>query len=349
MEYQQGAQQPYGTQHQGGTRSPNPPVLSFRTFHATHFSWSQRQAFFGGGAPAPPPWGYHHPPPSSPSAAPPVGTDTLAEPPAPAPGHAYEGADPQPSNTEGCATTDLHSYHNIHTESRNIITTVGDEIAEPDSGLTQEAIEIFEFSRRFREEKAAALELERARMARRRTKRRRLTKRGFAPDEGNSGSDEPTDSSDLDQGRGGNKQGGYGGDAGSSDDNEDDGADEDDGEGLEAQTEHPATDIAFLTQPSRQRDRNRQKLYGAPKKAGKGVSSSSSTPSVAESEEMWSIRMLEAMLNQTYIDSLGPGSALPTKEEGSGQRRSRDSRGAARSKSVQQSQVVYWPGMPMRC
>jgi hypothetical protein len=70
---------------------------------------------------------------------------------------------------------------------------------------------------------------------------------------------------------------------------------------------------------------------------------------------MWSIQMLEAMLNQTFIDSLGSeGSLLPNAApSGNNHRRSGDSgrgvRGTAKSRLSQQSRVVYWPGMPMRC
>ncbi|KAF8937193.1 hypothetical protein BGZ47_009140 [Haplosporangium gracile] len=218
-------------------------------------------------------------------------------------------------------------------------------------GLTQEAIEIFEFSRRFREEKRAALAEERARMTRRRNKRRRLTRRGFAPDEGNSGSDEPADPSDTPNNNKANESADSSSDSGSED--ADRGGNGEEGEEEEEefvlQTEPPATDIAFLTQPSRQRDRIRQKLYDLKKSDNKDKDVSSL------SDEMWSIRMLEAMMNQTFIDSLEPETiavvpAKSTAATGSQnhQRRLRDSGKEARSQQ-QQSQIVYWPGMPMRC
>ncbi|KAF9127895.1 hypothetical protein BG015_004432, partial [Linnemannia schmuckeri] len=232
--------------------------------------------------------------------------------------------------------------------------TAEDDVPGPELdmfGLTQEAIEIFEFSRRFREEKRAALAEERARMARRRIKRRRLARRGFAPDEGNSGSDEPADLSDAPN----NNRTNDSDDSGSGNSSEDgdcggDGEEEEkDEDEFVVQTEPPATDIAFLTQPSRQRDRARQKLYDLEKYDNKDRDVSS--PSGA----MWSIRMLEAMMNQTFIDSLGPETtaAAPAKSTATTgsqnhQRRSRDSGKGARFQQ-QPSQIVYWPGMPMRC
>ncbi|KAF9131604.1 hypothetical protein BGX30_013032 [Mortierella sp. GBA39] len=215
-------------------------------------------------------------------------------------------------------------------------------------GLTQEAIEIFEFSRKFREEKRAALAEERARMVRRKTKRRRLTRRGFAPDEGNSGSDEPkgllSDAADNSNNKADDSDDSNGG-SGSEDEDREGDEDED---AFVVQTEPPATDVAFLTQPSRQRDRTRQKLYGFKKSNNKDKDVLSPT------DEMWSIRMLEATLNQAFIDSLGPETTVgaPTKSTSATggqnhQRRSRDSGKGARTR--QQSQVVYWPGMPLRC
>lgn len=229
-----------------------------------------------------------------------------------------------------------------------------DELPEPRSGLdisglTQGAIEIFEFSRKFREEKRAALAEERARTARRRTKRRRLTRRGFAPNEGNSGSDEPedvfSDAADNNNNKADDSDDCGGGGSGSEDEDREGDEDEDD---FVVQTEPSATDVAFLTQPSRLRDRTRQKLYGHKK------SNNKDKDALQSSDEMWSIRMLEAMLNQTFIDSLGPETTaeVPAKSTAvtggqNHQRRARDS--GKRARFQQQSQVVYWPGMPMRC
>lgn len=349
MAYQQEPPQPeYWTQdHAANNTHPNPPVLSFRAFHATHFSWPQRRAFFGGWTPIPTPphyhpsWSYNHPPPVPP----PVETDTLAN----------------PSESTWDQYQDLaHPQHQqAYTVSDDEATTTTaavaaeDELPGPgsglDIGLTQEAIEIFEFSRRFREEKQAALVEERTRMARRRTKRRRLTRRGFAPDEGNSGSDEPedllSDAADSSNSKADDLDDSGGGGSGSEDEDREGDGDEDE---FVAQSEPPATDVAFLTQPSRQRDRTRQKLYGLKK------SNNKDQDVLSPSDEMWSIRMLEATLNQTFIDSLGPETTAvaPVKSTAATggqnhQRRSRDSGKGARSQ--QQSQVVYWPGMPMRC
>ncbi|KAG0281425.1 hypothetical protein BGZ95_003825 [Linnemannia exigua] len=331
------------------SRSPNPPVLSFRAFHATHFTWSQRQAFFGGGAPVTP--GAHNYPPF-PIYSHSVETDTLARSPESA-RVLYH------NNAQSCTTADdkkTNHHNNNATATAEVgLTRAGSEAAE--FGLTQEAIEIFEFSRRFREEKAAAVAMERARMARRRTKRRRLTKRGFAPDEGNSGSDEPLDVEHDNN----NKRDDFDDEGSGRSENEDDGGDdeEEDGDEFVAQCEPLATDTAFLTQPSRQRDRTRQRLYGLEKLSdskNKDVSLvlTETSTSTSTSDDMWSIRMLEAMLNQTFVDSLSSGSTISTKEAVPGNlgRQSRDSgrrSRSAKSRSSQQSQVVYWPGMPMRC
>ncbi|KAF9539140.1 hypothetical protein EC957_005781 [Mortierella hygrophila] len=215
--------------------------------------------------------------------------------------------------------------------------------------MNTQAIEIFEFSRKFREEKRAALAEERARMVRRRTKRRRLTRRGFAPDEGNSGSDDPegllSDAADNSNNKVDDSDDSNGGSG--SEDEDRKGEDEDE-DAFVAQTEPPATDVAFLTQPSRQRDRTRQKLYGFKKSNNKDKDVLSPT------DETWSIRMLEATLNQAFIDSLGPETTAGTTAKSTSatggqnhQRRSRDSGKGARTR--QQSQVVYWPGMPLRC
>ncbi|KAF9132800.1 hypothetical protein BGW39_011284 [Mortierella sp. 14UC] len=358
MDYQQREQ---WTQYQGnattssGTAnsipSPNPPVLSFRAFHATHFSWSQRQAFFAGSAPAP--WAHSYPSFAHPH---PVETDTLAGPPL------SERDSSHQDNAQTFATDDAKATSQ-HYDNTTVVASAAAAAAENEGagetalGLTQEAIEIFEFSRRFREEKAAALVLERARMARRRTKRRRLTRRGFAPDEGNSGSDDAPEAEQDDNSKRDDSD-----DGGSESEDGDDGGEEGDNDEFLLQMESPATDTAFLTQASRQRERTRQRLYGLLKKSDSkdmdspSVSSSTSTStSTSTQDDLWSIQMLEALLNQTFVDSLGPAnSSLPNAAvPGNIRRRTRDSgrgaKGAAKSRSFQQSQVVYWPGMPMRC
>ncbi|KAF9911902.1 hypothetical protein EC991_001806 [Linnemannia zychae] len=325
--------------------SPNPPVLSFRAFHATHFSWSQRQAFFSGRSPAP--WAHSYPPFAPPH---PAETDTLADPPE----SKWDTSYPDNAQLYPTAEAEIAGPHinNATTEASAASAEYGGEEAAT-FGLTQEAIEIFEFSRRFREEKAAALALERAQMARRRTKRRRLARRGFAPDEGNSGSD---DALEADQGDD-SKRDDLDDKGNESEDGDDAGEEEDDGQF--AQMEPPATDTAFLTQPSRQRDRTRERLYGVKKSGSKDLdtfsvsTSTNTTTSTSTQDDMWSIRMLEAMLNQTFINSLGPENSSFAAVPENNRRRSRDSgrgaRGAVKSRSSQQSQVVYWPGMPMRC
>jgi len=363
---------------------PNPPVLSFRAFHATHFSWSQRQAFFGGGAPTPFHRPYNFPPPPPLTSAYPVVTDTFA---ADCPPQAYtpqyQYPSPPPLKNEYATVDDRHNDDRRHDNTIGAVTTEhedegaeGPVVAGAAHGLTQEAIEIFEFSRRFREAKAAALEQERVRMTRRRHKRRRLAKRGFAPDEGNSGSDDdPVKDFDGHQDNCSDNDG-----AEEEEDDEGGGSGEDDGDDeFMVQIERPATDITFLTQPSRRREMARQKLYGIKAKntmtttttdkatadvvpsstsqlrSAQSDSSTAKTMKTQAANGMWSIRMLEEMLNQTYIDSLALDSASSSSSSTAapqvqtGRRRSREFSRGSSSRSQQQNQVVYWPGMPLRC
>ncbi|KAF9923351.1 hypothetical protein FBU30_006567 [Linnemannia zychae] len=317
------------------TNYPSPPILSFRAFHTAHFSWPQRQAFFGGrGEPHISPYWPYYIPSVAPST--PLKTNITAEPSTTVWEPFYNTLHSQPIQpSNDISTVNQHSEG----DQRVSIDDTNEEI-EPGFTLTREAIEIFEFSRRFREEKAAALAQERVRMARRRSKRRRLTRLGFAFDEGNSGSDEelPQDHEikNKDDANDHNSSGDDSKDATDIDEDEDE-------DGFVPLTEPSATDTEFLTQPSRQRDMTRQRLYGpinSNRNLDKKEKDTSSIITSATNDEMWSIKMLEAILNQTYIDSLNAESSINTKQGG---------KSMAKSRSSGQSEVVYWPGMPMRC
>ncbi|KAF9353428.1 hypothetical protein BGX34_011572 [Mortierella sp. NVP85] len=133
--------------------------------------------------------------------------------------------------------------------------------------LTKEAIEIFEFSRRFREEKERAAQLEKARIKRRKTKRQKLTKLGFAFDEGDSGTEDGNEA----EGSGENDE--LQEDVGLDEDDDGDGYEEGDGDEGEdedgddsdyeiSRMEPPATDVSFMNQGTRRNDKTRQRLYG---------------------------------------------------------------------------------------
>ncbi|CAO3570658.1 unnamed protein product [Mortierella alpina] len=285
---------------------PQPPALSFRAFHSRHFSSAQRQTFFG--APVPVPFWFQHPlrPPTCP-----VEEDTI--------GHA--GYDE--GSTTGHVEVDQDQEHVEH----NVGTHEGGSASDQDHvsalRLSKEAIEIFEFSRRFKREKAEAALQEQARLKRRRVKRRKLTKLGLAADEGNSGSegsDDPTHSWGQDPN----------GDSVAQKDEYDDDSDEETEEDEEdaqetAEQEAPAMDTSFLHQKSRQRERTRLQLYGH-------VAGSAVEGGLAR------IDVLEAMLNETYEESLG---ARATEVAGLTGKKSK-SRGS-------RSHTVYWPGVPLRC
>ncbi|KAF9946812.1 hypothetical protein BGZ70_003021, partial [Mortierella alpina] len=249
---------------------PQPPVLSFRAFHAQHFSNAQRQAFFG--APAPVPFWFQHPFRSQTY---PVEEDTI--------GH--------PGYDEGSMSGHVEVDQEHEQAEHNVGTHDRDSASDPDQAsalqLSKEAIEIFEFSRRFKREKAEAALQEQTRLKRRRVKRRKLTKLGLAADEGNSGSegsDDPTHSCGQDP---------NGGDSGAQkDENDVDSEEEEEDVQETAEQEAPAMDTSFLHQSSRQRERTRLQLYGHV--AGSAVESG-----------LARIDVLEAMLNETYEESLG--------------------------------------------
>jgi len=148
--------------------------------------------------------------------------------------------------------------------------------------LSKETIAVFEFSRRFRQEKASAELKEKCRLRLRRTKRRKLTKLGFALNEGNS--DESESESDLSHGQSYNLGKGE----------EEEGEEEEDEEEDEDDIpvgELPATDISFMSLNKKLRERTYHRLYA-------------SSPDQADTSEIRSIEMLEDLLNQTYNDSV---------------------------------------------
>jgi len=298
---------PFTHQHPHQQR---PPTLSFRSFHGKHFSQSQRQAFFSN---VPYPW----------FTAP---TQTFQQ--------TGEANDQELDPEDEELDEDTHAHEEEDDEA---------DMMPPQ--LTKEAIEIFEFSRRFRQEKERAAQLEKARIKRRKTKRQKLTKLGFAFDEGDSGTE------DGNEGEGGGDNGSaeLQEDVGLSEDDDRDGDEGEDEDGEDSdyeisRMEPPATDVSFMNQGTRRNDKTRQRLYGQVGNANQ------STPSA---EGTRTIEILEGILNQTYLDSLGPQVFNPEATEldqeandVKGQRRRRRKEHQPESRT---SQVVYWPGLPLRC
>ncbi|KAI8358874.1 hypothetical protein B0O80DRAFT_423896 [Mortierella sp. GBAus27b] len=228
-----------------------PPMLTFRTFHERHFSQYQKQLFF---STVPHVW--------HPAFGP---TFQQAE-----QAHVQEE---QGVDEDTCEAAEDHEADDADEE-------------EGTFQLSKEAIEIFEFSRRFREEKERAAQMEKASIKRRRIKRRKLTKLGFALDEGDSGAEE---SDDADR---------NGGVDGNEDDGEDDDNDVDEELDFEAsRMELPATDVSFLSQGSRRSKSVWRQLYGQ--------ESAADTQNTSSTEGTRTIEMLEELLNQSYVDSLG--------------------------------------------
>ncbi|KAF9572777.1 hypothetical protein EC968_009505 [Mortierella alpina] len=285
---------------------PHPPVLSFRTFHSQHFSSAQRHAFFGASALVQS-W-FQHPlwPPTFP-----LEHDTTVH----------------PSSLNDLTTGPAEVDQALEQAEHNDETLDGgfalDQDQPPALQLSKEAIEIFEFSRRFKREKAEAALREQTRIKRRRVKRRKLTKLGLAADEGDSGSEGSSDGTHL------RIRDPDGGDGQSptdehNTDSEETEEGEEEGQGT-AEQEAPAMDTSFLHQRSRQRERTRLQLYGH-------VAGSAVEGGLAR------IDVLEAMLNQTYEESLGC--------------RATDDAGVAGKKSKShgsRASTVYWPGVPLRC
>ncbi|KAF8929871.1 hypothetical protein EDD21DRAFT_370504 [Dissophora ornata] len=293
-----------------------PPTLSFRSFHENHFSNSHRQAFFAG---APAQW----------SSAPPGDLNW--------PRGEQEAA---PANDD---TVSTHSYHNTFSDTavydQQAAVEVRENSSRPDPlslvpQLSKEAIEIFEFSRRFRQEKAEAAQLEQNRIKKRWIKRRKLTKLGFAIDEGDSGTDDSEDAAnegyEPKDGDGGNERG----------DGDQDEGEDDDWDNNQELVELPATDVSFLTQNIRRTERIRQQLYGL------NSSSDENAPSL---RGIKTIEILESLVNQAYEDSLG-SQASTQQEAGASQETDNTKRRYRLNQSVERrNQVVYWPGMPLRC
>ncbi|KAF9957329.1 hypothetical protein BGZ72_001924 [Mortierella alpina] len=291
------------TQSYAPTAPPQPPVLSFRAFHSRHFSSAQRQAFFGTSAPVPS-W-LQHPVWSQTC---PVEEDTIGHP----------GFHEYPASSH-VALDQVQQQGEDNDDTQEGDSTL-DQHQPPGLQLSKEAIEIFEFSRRFRLEKAEAALREQTRTKRRRVKRRKLTKLGLAADEGNSGSegtDDEANSRVQDPDRGDNITQGDEQRVDSDDETEEDDVQE------TAEQEAPAMDTSFLHQRSRQRERTRLRLYGhvAGSAVGGGLAR---------------IDVLEAMLNQTYAESLGP-------------RYNEDDKSAGRKGHGSRAHTVYWPGVPLRC
>ncbi|KAI1317752.1 hypothetical protein EDD11_007926 [Mortierella claussenii] len=283
-----------------------PPVLSFRAFHNAHFSSAQRHAFFAHvNYPSRPDQGLY------PWNGLPTALDTVIHQSNYHTSHADVAEQPSSNLGEVCPSDDV-------------------AIAEPEPApvhpqLSKEAIEIFEFSRRFRQEKAAAASLEQARLKKRRIKRRKLTKLGFAVDEGDSGP-EAGDSGGKERSKDLRKAVG---DAIHEQDKADEEEEEDewDADQDTAQQELPPIDVTFLNQRGHSLEKLRQGLYG----------SSSGTGAV---------NLLESLVNQTYEDSLG---SRPLDLNNSGENKRHGPRGGRHQPSRPASQVVYWPGIPLRC
>ncbi|KAF9324983.1 hypothetical protein BG006_011502 [Podila minutissima] len=203
------------------------------------------------------------------------------------------------------------------------VAITGPSLAEAsghESLLSKETIAIFEFSRKFRQEKAEAARLEEAAIKKRKIKRRKLTRLGFAYDEGDSGLDDDNSVSDTDT-----KDGGSTGKIGrEEDDHADDGAD-DGADEAPTSEELPATNVTFMALNDRLRSKTWQRLYGTVQEKEASLSKLSA--------RFTTIDMLESLLNQQYENSLIADS------ETSGNRQ----------RSQTSDQVVYWPGMPLRC
>ncbi|KAG0326416.1 hypothetical protein BGZ99_009557 [Dissophora globulifera] len=287
---------------------PPPPTLSFRSFHELHFSRSQRRSFF---AAAPSPWlpPYIQGPNWSQS---------------------VEDIAPAVHDTITVSTYHQDCRDDNDAEEPSVVSDVIPEFP----GLSKEALEIFEFSRRFRQQKAEAAHVEQAQAKKRRIKRRRLTKLGFALDEGNSGTDDSRDNSvEPVENRQDNSGEGEG------HDDSDDDEDLDDDQDL-AQVELAATDVSFLYQNSRRLDRMRQQLYGTD-------DSVSNIPGSMNGRQ--TIDMLEGLLNQAYEDSLGALGTETEQQTLSGTSRQKSQGAGHRQFKERSGQSVYWPGIPLRC
>ncbi|KAF9434562.1 hypothetical protein BGZ76_007790 [Entomortierella beljakovae] len=282
--------------------NPRPPVLTFRSFHERHFSKARQQEFFASAYH--PPWdhqpfnwshGYNA---FSTEAT--HGVDETYRP--------YQTHRTPPFESMAEEESDEERTENHEAGVRD--NYVKEDHKPPMPNLSKEAIEIFEFSRRFRQEKEAAKLSEQKKIRKRKTKRRRLTELGFAIDEGNSGSE----ADDI-------AIGGLIDDENAKSDD-----DESDDDSVIAQEPGPS-DVLFMLQKSRRSDKMRQDLYGQ-------------DPNISE------IEMLECLVNQTYEDSLIPQNFA---SEASGQDKRVRPHLEGNQGSNQRKKVVYWPGMPLRC
>ncbi|KAF9406344.1 hypothetical protein BGZ94_003148, partial [Podila epigama] len=242
-----------------------PPTLSFKAFHAAHFSAASRLAFFGQPHVFSESIGWH----SFPSTVPTAG-DT-------------EPAISQIVNDEEQRNTLQDTASVPYNEAEN--EAINDEAllaGNEELMLSKEAIEIFEFSRKFRLAKAEAAQEEEARLKRRKLRRKKLTRLGFAPNDGDSDAEEDIELTGTAEGEIPN------GNIDSEDDDDD--TDDDDG------NERPATDVSFMAFNERQRTKRQSQLYGH------NASKDSSGLSVAH--KLTTIDTLEALLNQQYENSL---------------------------------------------
>ncbi|KAG0001765.1 hypothetical protein BGZ79_004185 [Entomortierella chlamydospora] len=299
--------------------APNaqPPMLSFRSFHERHFSISQRQAFFGAAYITPwhsqlPNWGQGQ-------SYLPTGNDTV---------QSYQSYQPYQETPEN--ESESKGPDECDAQEPSVTGDLDHGSLMPH--LSKEAIEIFEFSRRFRQEKAAAAQLEQTRLRKRRTKRRKLTKLGFALDEGDSGS-ESNASADGVAVDGATK--GVKAERCESNEEGHESDVDDDWDDDSVTQEPPPTDVSFLKQKSRRADMTRKELYGMDSSDNQNAS------------EIGINEMLERLVNQIYEDSLGLLPTPPVEET------RRDKRQRLRGEESQfvdrRNQVVYWPGLPLRC
>ncbi|KAF8982663.1 hypothetical protein BGZ46_000846 [Entomortierella lignicola] len=300
--------QPPNNQQSPYTPYPQPPTLSFRSFHEKHFSRSQQQVFFAGLHSTS--WfnnqqfswnqGHNEIPNEN---------NTVVD-------QSYQ-------HFQEAATDESHEFnHPLNNHVEELEATTELDHKSPIPHLSKEAIEIFEFSRRFRQEKEAAALLEKTRLKKRRTKRRKLTKLGFAFDEGNSGSESSAAEEDH----------AVEGQTKSFNANQylsESSSDLEDDEAALAQ-ELPPTDVSFMNQKSRRTNMIRQGLYGDGNNGAQNQSGINM------------IEMLESLVNQKYEDSIVSPAVSKASEN---TKRQRSHGGEAQS----QSQVVYWPGLPLRC
>ncbi|KAG0338132.1 hypothetical protein BG004_007343 [Podila humilis] len=314
-----------------------PPVLSFRAFHAAHFSAAAKSSFFAASSLLSPAPHWQHPPwfmnGSSHEYQRLNGAEAAPQEHAPLYAVLASSAHDAPARDEA---DPQGSFNNI-TINGNVEETEN----ECGGGLSKETIAILEFSRKFRQEKAAAARLEQERDMKRRFKRKKLTRLGFAYNEGDSaGSDKGEDGEDeaalqSTDVMSSTVQPVASATAENPDEQDDDEDEEPSGQELSA------TDVTFMTQNNRQRSNPRSKLYRS--SAASSDSDKNLGTNCKTAVGMATIDSLEALLNHHYTVSLSEGSAV-LETEPTGRKRRLVSQGP-----TQYQQVVYWPGMPLRC